>query len=72
MAFESAFDLFDNDSSGYNLKKMREELIEMKQSIKNDMDAGLSQENMAKANLALEAVDSATEVAEKAHAQMNR
>lgn len=69
---ESAFDLLAEDSSGYRLKEIREELFEMKTVVKRAMDAGMTADEMAVAKQALAAVESADEVAGRVHDSLNR
>ena len=71
MEMESAFDALADDPSGYKLKAIREELFEMKMTVKRAMDAGMTADEMAAALKVMAAVDSADEVAERVHTELN-
>ena len=47
MEMESAFDMLAEDPSGQGLKRLREELFEMRMDVKRAMDAGMTSDEMA-------------------------
>lgn len=69
---ESAFDALAEDPSGYQLKRLREELFEMKATVKRAMDAGMTADEMAVARRVSAAVECADEVAGRVHDTLNR
>lgn len=72
MEMESAFDMLAEDPSGQGLKRLREELFEMRMDVKRAMDAGMTPDEMAVARQVMAAVDSAEKVAERVYDTLNR
>jgi len=72
MEMESAFDMLAEDPSGQGLKRLREELFEMRMDVKRAMDAGMTSDEMAVARRVMAAVDSAENVAERVYDTLNR
>lgn len=72
MEMESAFDMLAEDPSGQGLKRLREELFEMRMDVKRAMDAGMTSDEMAVARRVMAAVDSAEKVAECVYDTLNR
>lgn len=72
MEMESAFDMLAEDPSGQGLKRLREELFEMRMDVKRAMDAGMTSDEMAAARQVMAAVDSAEKVAERVYDTLNR
>lgn len=72
MEMESAFDMLAEDPSGRGLKRLREELFEMRMDVKRAMDAGMTSDEMAVARQVMAAVDSAEKVAERVYDTLNR
>ncbi|OLA83540.1 MAG: hypothetical protein BHW59_09060 [Desulfovibrio piger] len=72
MEMESAFDMLAEDPSGQGLKRLREELFEMRMDVKRAMDAGMTSDEMAVARQVMAAVDSAEKVAERVYDTLNR
>ena len=72
MEMESVFDALADDVSGYKLKEIHEELFEMRQDIKRAMDRGMTQEEMAVARLAVEAVNHAEHVTGRIYEALSR
>ncbi|EEB34426.1 MAG TPA: hypothetical protein DHV46_05250 [Desulfovibrio piger] len=72
MEMESAFDMLAEDPSGQGLKRLREELFEMRMDVKRAMDAGMTSDEMAVARRVMAAVDSAEKVAERVYDTLNR
>lgn len=72
MEMESAFDMLAEDPSGQDLKRLREELFEMRMDVKRAMDAGMTSDEMAVARQVMAAVDSAEKVAERVYDTLNR
>lgn len=69
---ESAFDALAEDPSGYQLKRLREELFDMKATVKRAMDAGMTSDEMAAARRVFAAVECADEIAGRVHDALNR
>ncbi|WP_287438032.1 hypothetical protein [Desulfovibrio sp.] len=69
---ESAFDMLAEDPSGQGLKRLREELFEMRMDVKRAMDVGMTSDEMAVARQVMAAVDSAEKVAERVYDTLNR
>lgn len=72
MEMESAFDMLAEDPSGQGLKRLREELFEMRMDVKRAMDADMTSDEMAVARQVMAAVDSAEKVAERVYDTLNR
>lgn len=72
MEMESAFDMLAEDPSGQGLKRLREELFEMRMDVKRAMDVGMTSDEMAVARQVMAAVDSAEKVAERVYDTLNR
>ena len=72
MEMESAFDMLAEDPLGQGLKRLREELFEMRMDVKRAMDAGMTSDEMAVARQVMAAVDSAEKVAERVYDTLNR
>lgn len=72
MEMESAFDMLAEDPSGQGLKRLREELFEMRMDVKRAMDAGMMSDEMTVARQVMAAVDSAEKVAERVYDTLNR
>lgn len=72
MEMKSAFDMLAEDPSGQGLKRLREELFEMRMDVKRAMDAGMTSDEMAVARQVMAAVDSAEKVAERVYDTLNR
>lgn len=72
MEMESAFDMLAEAPSGQGLKRLREELFEMRMDVKRAMDAGMTSDEMAVARQVMAAVDSAEKVAERVYDTLNR
>ncbi len=72
MEMESAFDMLAEDPSGQGLKRLHEELFEMRMDVKRAMDAGMTSDEMAVARQVMAAVDSAEKVAERVYDTLNR
>lgn len=72
MEMESAFDMLEEDPSGQGLKRLREELFEMRMDVKRAMDVGMTSDEMAVARQVMAAVDSAEKVAERVYDTLNR
>ena len=72
MEMESAFDMLAEDPAGQGVKRLREELFEMRMDVKRAMDAGMTSDEMAVARQVMAAVDSAEKVAERVYDTLNR
>ncbi len=67
---ESALEVLAEDPSGYHLKQLREELFDMRTTVKRVMDAGMTADEMSVAKR-VAAVECADEVAGRVHASLN-
>lgn len=63
--FTSAFDLVENDPSGWKAKSIKEDVMVMDMNVKRAMDAGLTPDDMVTAQAVRGATQAAASVLEK-------
>ncbi|MCR5814021.1 MAG: hypothetical protein K6G15_05980 [Desulfovibrio sp.] len=68
----SAFDLLEGDYQGIGLRRLQESLGQIRQSVRQTMDRGLTREEFDVAQRVLLAVETAEETANTLHEKMSR
>ncbi len=69
---KSSQEMLADDHAGQGLKSLKEELFQMGQDLKKNMDKGMSQEEMSIAMAYKEAIDKADSALDNLHNKINK